>query len=104
MQKIMVREMLSDITVARWLQCATNDMLRNNMTDIRCPCRRCKLECVIETDSGVLQRHLKHNGLMDGYIRWISDEAGEGEDFNGGAPGNAEGKQVNNDGREDEEH
>ena len=89
----MVHEMLSDITVARWLQCATNDMLRNNRTDIRCPCRRCKLECVTEPDSGILEKHLKRNGLMDGYTRWISDETGDQEeDLNGGAPGNEEGQ------------
>src|SRR3954468_19835226 len=61
----MVFEMLSDINVTRWMQCATNDMLWNNTTDIRCPCRRCKLECVTEPDSGILERHLKHNGLME---------------------------------------
>src|SRR3954470_3088955 len=86
----MVREMLSDITVARWMQCATNDMLRNNRTDIRCPYRRCKLECVTEPDSGILEKHLKCNDLMDGYTRWISDETEE--DLNGGAPGNEEGQ------------
>src|ERR1041385_37634 len=100
----MVREMLSDITVARWMQCATSDMLRNNRSDIRCPCQRCKLQCVTEPDSGILQRHLKRNGLMDGYKRWISDEAGEEEDVNGGAPVNEEGKPDNSGGREDEEH
>src|ERR1041385_3726468 len=98
----MVREMLSDITVARWMQCATNDMLRNNRTDIRCPCRRCKLQCMTEPYSGILERHLKHNGLMDGYTRWISDEAGEEEDVN--AQVNEEGQPDNNGGGEDEEH
>src|SRR3954465_608055 len=89
----MVREMLSDITLARWMQCVTNDMLRNNRTDIRCPCRRCKLECVIEPDFRILEKHLKRHGLMDGYTRWISDEAGDQEeDLNGGAPGNEEGQ------------
>ena len=99
----MVR-MMSKIILARWMQCATNDMVHNNRTDIRCPCRRCKLECVTEPGFGVLQIHLMPNGLMDGYTRWISDEAGEEEDVNGGAPGNEEGKQDNNVGREDKEH
>src|ERR1041385_3312123 len=98
----MVREMLSDITVARWMQCATNDMLRNNRTDIRCLCRRYKLKCVTEPDSGILERHLKRNGLMDGYTWWISDEAGEEEDVN--ALVNEEGQPDNNGGREYEEH
>src|SRR3954465_16039372 len=98
----MVREMLSDITVTRWMQCATNDMLRNNRTDIRCSCLRCKLQCVTEPDFGILERHLKRNGLMDGYTRWISDEAGEEEDDN--APVNEEEQPNNNGGREDEEH
>src|SRR3954470_255478 len=89
----MVRDMLSDITVARWMQCATNNMLRNNRTDIRCPCRRCKLECVTEPDSRILEKHLKRNGLMDGYTRWISDEGSDQEeDVNGGVPRNEEGK------------
>src|ERR1041385_1897722 len=100
----MVREMLSDITVAGWMQCATNDMLRNNRTDIRCLCWRCKLQYVTESDSGILERHLKCNGLMDGYTWWISDEAGEEEDVNGGAPGNEEGQPDNNGGREYKEH
>src|SRR3954466_8999153 len=92
-QAIMVHEMLSDITVARWMQCATNDMLRNNRTDIRCPCRRCKLECVTEPDSGILEKHLKRNGFMDGYTQLISDETrDQEEDLNGGAPGNEEGQ------------
>ena len=89
----MVREMLSDITVARWMQCATNDMLRNNRTHMRCPCQRCELECVIEPDSRIFEKHLKRNGLMDGYIWWISNEASDQEeDVNGGAPGNEEGQ------------
>src|ERR1041385_2658589 len=92
MQAIMVREMLRDITVTRWMQCAINNMLRNNMMDIRCPYRRCKLQCLTEPDSVILERHLKCNGLMDGYTRWISDEAGEEEDINGGAPVNEEGQ------------
>ena len=90
----MVREMLSDITVARWLQCATNDMLRNR-TDIRCLCRRCKLECVTEPHSRILEKHLKHNGLMDGYTRWINDETDDQEEnLNGGVPGMRKGNQM----------
>src|SRR3954464_14189330 len=85
----MVREMLSDIKVARWLQCATNEMLQNSRTDIRFSCRRCKVECVTEPDSGILEKHLKRNGLMDGYTWWISDQE---DDVNGGAPGNEEGQ------------
>src|ERR1041385_6367458 len=79
-------------------------MLWINRTDIRCPCQRCKLQCVTEPDSGIFERHLKCNGLMDGYTRWVSDEAGEEEDVNGGALVNEEGKPDNNGGREDEEH
>src|SRR3954471_12007840 len=87
--------MLSDITVARWLQCATNNMLRNNRTDIRCPCRRCKLECVTEPNSGILEKHMKRNGLMDGYTRWISDETGDQEeDLNVGCQKMRKGNQM----------
>src|SRR4051812_7961616 len=89
----MVRKMMSDITVARWMQCTTNDMLQNNRTNIRCPCRRCKLECVTEPDSRILEKHLTRNGLMGGYTQWINDEAGDQkEDVNGGAPGNEDGQ------------
>src|SRR4051812_23253825 len=98
----MVRKMLSNIAVTRWMQCDTNDMLQNNRTNISCPCRICKLHCVTEPDSGILERHLKCNGLMDVYTRWISDESGEEEDVN--APLNEEGQPDNNGRREYEEH
>src|SRR4051812_5753167 len=101
MQAIMVRDMLSDITVTRWMQCATNEMLQNNRTDIRCPCQRCKLQCMTEPISRILERHLKCNGLMNGYTRWISDEAGEEEDVNGGVSVTEEGQPDINGGRED---
>ena len=74
----MVRIMTEGI-VARFLKCATDDMIRNNNTDIRCPCRRCKLNWVIDPDSGNLQAHLLLHGFMDGYTRWISDDEDDGD-------------------------
>ena len=74
----MVR-IMSEGIVARFLKCATADMIRNNKTDIRCPCRRCKLNWVIDPDSGNLQAHLLRHGFMDGYTRWISDDVDDGD-------------------------
>src|SRR3954466_15694471 len=77
-QAKMVR-IMSEGIVARFLKCATADMIRNNKTDIRCPCRRCKLNWVIDPDSGNLQEHLLRHGFMDGYTRWISDDEDDGD-------------------------
>ena len=82
-QAKMVR-IMSEGIVARFLKCATADMIRNNKTDIRCPCRRCKLNWVIDLDSGNLQAHLLRHGFMDGYTRWISDDIDDGDGEEGG--------------------
>jgi hypothetical protein len=60
--------------VARYMKAATHDMIRNNQTEIKCPCHKCKLKCYIDPYSGQLQSHLLYRGFMDGYTRWISDE------------------------------
>ena len=74
----MVR-IMSEGIVARFLKCVTADMTQNNKTDIRCPCRRCKLHWVIDPDSGNLQAHLLRHGFMDGYTHWISDDEDDGD-------------------------
>ena len=62
----MVRTM-SEIILARWMKCATDDIVRNNRMDIRCPCRRCKLVRWIDPDSGQLEDHLLRHGFMLGF-------------------------------------
>src|SRR3954467_12252355 len=90
---------MSEDIVARFLKCATADMIRNNKTEIRCPCRRCKLNWVINPDSGNLQSHLLRHGFMDGYTRWISDDGDDGD----GEGGQHDDDHHGEDGRDDEE-
>ena len=97
----MVRTMSEGI-VARYLKSAMADMIQNNQTEIRCPCRRCKLKSFMDPKSGQVRDHLLMRGFMDDYTRWQSDE--DDDDVHGAA-GNEEGQQDNNGegGREDEE-
>src|SRR3954466_6044235 len=92
---------MSEGIVARFLKCATTDMIRNSKTDIRCPCRRSKLNWVIDPDSGNLQAHLLRRDFMDGYTRWISDGVDDG-DGEGGAQHDDDHHHGDN-GRDDEE-
>ena len=69
----MVKSMKIGI-VDRWVTAAKADMIRNNMIDVMCPCRKCKGKKLIRPDSGDLENHLIMRGFMDGYTRWISDE------------------------------
>ena len=69
----MVRMMTEGI-VNRFLRSAKAEMLQKNETEIRCPCRRCKLKSLIaDPDSGQVRDHLLLRGFMDGY-RWQGDE------------------------------
>ena len=69
----MVRTMTEGI-VNRFLSSAKAEMLQKNETEIRCPCRRCKLKSLIaDPDSGQVRDHLLLRGFMDGY-RWQGDE------------------------------
>jgi len=92
---------MSESMVTRYLEAATADMIRNNKTEIRCPCRKCKLKSLIKPSSGVLENHLLMRGFMPGYNRWISDE--DDDDGNNGAAGNEERQQDNNDEGEQED-
>ena len=69
----MVRTMTEGI-VNRFLRSVKAEMLQKNETEIRCPCRRCKLNSLIaDPDSGQVRDHLLLRGFMDGY-RWQGDE------------------------------
>ena len=62
----MVRMMIEGI-VNRFLRSAKAEMLQKNETEIRCPCRRCKLKSLIaDPDSGQVRDHLLLHGFMDG--------------------------------------
>ena len=101
----MVRTMTEGI-VNRFLRSAKAEMLQKNETEIRCPCRRCKLNSLIaDPDSGQVRDHLLLRGFMDGY-RWQGDED-DYEVVHGGRARNEEGQQDKyhrgEGGREDEE-
>ena len=53
--------------VVRYKVNAKADMVRNNMTLIRCPCRKCGLRQWIDPDSGQLEEHLLRRGFMLGF-------------------------------------
>ena len=68
----MVRTMTKGI-VNRILRSAKAEMLQKNETEVRCPCRRCKLKSLMDPVSGQVRDHLLLRGFMDGY-RWQGDE------------------------------
>ena len=87
----MVRTMIEGI-VNRFLSSAKAEMLEKNETEIRCPCRRCKLKSLIaDPDSGQVRDHLLLRGFMDGY-RWQGDDD-DYEVVHGGRARNEEGQQ-----------
>ena len=55
---------MSEGRVTRYKKDAKADMIRNNKTQIRCPCRTCKLQRWIDPDSGQLEDHLLRRGFM----------------------------------------
>jgi hypothetical protein len=83
-QATMVIKMYESM-VNTYLQSTTADMLKNNEKEIRCPCRRCKLEVLVDPFSGKLMEHLLMHGFMDGYT-----ESPAHEDINGMTGGNVE--------------
>ena len=72
----MVRTMTEGI-VNRFLSSAKAEMLQKNETEIRCPCRRCKLKSLTDPDSRDMSKmqaeepyrpgFLLVHGFMDGY-------------------------------------
>ena len=98
----MVRTMTEGI-VNRFLSSAKAEMLQKNETEIRCPCRRCKLKSLMDPDSVQVWDHLLLRGFMDGY--WWQGDEDDYEVVHGGRARNKEGQQENRGegGREDEE-
>ena len=88
----MVRSMTKGI-VNRFLSSVKVEMLQKNETEIRCPCRRCKLKSLIaDPDSGQVRDHLLLRGFMDGYP-WQGDED-DYEVVHGGRARNEEGSKT----------
>ena len=73
----------------RYVRRATADMYRNNRQDIRCPCRKCKLQALFTPSSETIRDHLLMRGFMDGHTQWMSsdddedDEDDDDEEFGG---------------------
>ena len=58
---------MSSARISRYKKDAKADMIRRNRSQIRCPCRSCKLLRWINPDSGQLEEHLFRRGFMDDY-------------------------------------
>ena len=87
----MVRTMTEGI-VNRFLSSVKAEMLQKNETEIRCPCRRCKLKSLMDPDSVQVRDYLLLRGFMDGY-RWQGDED-DYEVVHGGRARNEEGSKT----------
>ena len=75
---------MSEGRVATYKEDAKADMILNNRTQIRCPCRKCKLRTWNYPDSGQLEEHL----LRRGFRRDINGApAGHGHPDEGDAGG-----------------
>ena len=99
----MVRPLINKARVDRWMTCARADMERANKTEIRCPCRDCKLMYLIRHDSGMLESHLLRRSFMDGYTRWIRDDEYDDEDVNNGEDQDASDDHEDQDASHDHE-
>ena len=99
----MVRKMIEGI-VNRFLSSAKAEMIEKNETEIRCPCRRCKLKSLMDPDSDTIKGHLLVRGFMDVY-RWQGEEDDYEVVHGGRATVRNNGQQDNSaeGGREDEE-
>ena len=62
---------MSSRVVDRYLASATKDMIKNEETEIKCPCRKCKQKYLMNPFNGILKGHLLANGFMYGYTRWV---------------------------------
>ena len=60
---------MSSGRIARYKKDAKADMIRRNRSQIRCPCRSCKLERWINPDTGQLEEHLLRRGFMNDHIQ-----------------------------------
>ena len=74
-QAIMIR--MSSRVVDRYLAAATEDMIKNEEIEIKCPCRKCKQKYLLNPFNGILKGHLLANGFMYGYTHWVFSEDDE---------------------------
>jgi hypothetical protein len=91
--------MMKESTLIRYLSHATDDMIQNNLKEIRCPCRKCKLRTLFNPFSDKVLEHLLMSGFMDGHTQWMGEDGNEDEVL--------EDNNNNNEGQEDdidEEH
>ena len=72
-QAIMVIKMRESVVMS--LRHGIADMYRNNLTEILCPCRTCKLGKWVDPYSGKLQGHLLSSGFMHGHTQRMTDDA-----------------------------
>jgi hypothetical protein len=67
--------MMKESTVIRYLSHATDDMIQNNLKEIRCLCRKCKLRTLFNPFSDKVLEHLLISGFIDGHTQWIGEDA-----------------------------
>ncbi|KAK1601555.1 hypothetical protein QYE76_037204 [Lolium multiflorum] len=65
---------MRETVVMRYLKHVIADMYENNLTEVLCPCEKCKLRKWVDPCSGKLQGHLLTNGFMHGHTQWMSDD------------------------------
>ena len=64
--------MVSGTMVDKWLRSVVQDMKENNLTEVLCPCRKCKgIVWLDPYDDGRVEAHLLMTDFMDGYTWWI---------------------------------
>ena len=96
---------MSSRVVDRYLAAATKDMIKNEETEIKCPCRKCKQKYLLNPFNGILKGHLLANGFMYGYTRWVfPDDDEEVEDGDEQVNNNHEEGQKGGPNREATEH
>ena len=74
---------MSEGRIARYKKGAKEDMILNNKTMIRCPCRTCKLQRWIDPESGQLEGHLLRRGFMRDLNEAPTGHGGGHEDVGG---------------------
>src|ERR1041384_1755014 len=65
---------MSERVVNKYLRYATDDMIQNNRTEIRCPCRKYKKVGLLNPFSEELLEHLLIHGFMDGHTQWLDED------------------------------
>ena len=74
---------MSEGRIARYKKGAKEDMILNNKTMIRCPCRTCKLQRWIDPESGQLEGHLLKRDFMCDLNEAPTGHGGGHEDMGG---------------------